>query len=86
MLPELEETFHEAAALARIWQDVQKRRRGVADLTAVFYSHNGMPKSKLEPGEKLLKADKIKAVYSKELPAYYRELRGQQRLWTRGHG
>jgi hypothetical protein len=84
VLPEIEETFHEAAAVARIWQDVQARHaRADVSLTAVFYSRNGMPeKAELEPGEKLLKKDRINTVYAKELPRYYAELVGQSHLWS----
>jgi hypothetical protein len=82
VLPELEETFHEAAALARIWQDVQPSQQK-SELTAVFYSSNGIPKTELKAGEKLLKSDDIRTVYVSELPHYLTELRGQQRLFTK---
>jgi hypothetical protein len=79
VLPEIEETYHEAAALARIWQDIRSRQR-TSSLTAVFYSTNGVPKSKLKAGEELLAADDIEAVYSAQLPTHYGELLGQQKL------
>jgi|SRR2546422_10853223 len=82
VLPELEETYREAAALARIWQDV-RRERQAGQLTAVFYSQNGIPRGKLRAGEELLAADNITAVYAPELPKFYRELVGQRRLWSR---
>ena len=83
MLPDLEETFHEAAALARIWQDVDPREKKEAELTAVFYSSNGTPRAKLRPGEKLLADDKIHAVYAADLRGYYTEITGQTRLFSR---
>ena len=81
VLPDIEETYHEAAALGRIWQDVLARHRGDTGLTAVFYGTNGIARSKLEPGERLLRRDRVKTVYARELPHYYRELLGQQKLW-----
>jgi hypothetical protein len=81
VLPDLEETYHEAAALARIWQDVRPARASSAPgLTAVFYSENGVNKSKLAAGERLLEDDGIETVYAKELPHFYKELAGQTRL------
>jgi hypothetical protein len=82
VLPDLEETYHEAAALARIWQDV-RRPRTSAGLTAVFYSENGVNKSKLEAGQRLLEKDGVETIYAKELPYYCKELVGQQPLMSR---
>jgi hypothetical protein len=82
VLPELEETYHEAAALARIWQDVQPSHRN-AELTAVFYSTNGIPKAALKAGEKLLARDRIETVYAKELSRHYSELLGQLKIGSK---
>jgi hypothetical protein len=79
VLPQLEETYHEAAALARIWQDIRPTHRK-ASLTAVFYSTNGIPKAALKAGEKMLERDDIEAVYAKELPRHYDELLGQLKI------
>lgn len=83
VLPDVEETYQETAAIARIWQDIQQRqeRRSRPDgLTAVYYSKNGVPRRQLKAAEELLAEDKIKVIYAGDLPAYYKELAGQQRL------
>jgi len=84
VVPDLEETYQETAALARIWQDVLsgfRTKPREAKLTAVYYAKNGIQRSKLEAAEKLLNADDIDAVYRPELPKYYREVAGQKRLF-----
>jgi hypothetical protein len=83
VLPDVEETYQETAAIARIWQDIkqrQKSRTRSGGLTAVYYSKNGVPRRQLKAAEELLAEDKITVIYSGDLPAYYKELAGQQRL------
>lgn len=80
VLPDVEETYQETAALARIWQDVKEARGRNAALTAVYYSRNGIPKNKLKAAQELLADDKITSLYSSDLLAYCHELAGQQRL------
>lgn len=79
VLPDLEETIHETAALARIWQDV-KSKHPANGLTAVYCSHNGYRHQSLRDGERLLSRDKIETIYQDQLPGYCKELLGQRRL------
>jgi len=80
VLPDVEETYHETAALARIWQDAREggARRGA--LTAVYYSRNGVSRRQLKAAEGLLADDEIRTIYAGDLLTYYKELSGQQRL------
>lgn len=80
VLPDVEETYHETAALARIWQDARggDARRGA--LTAVYYSRNGVSRRQLKAAEGLLAEDEIRTIYAGDLLTYYKELAGQQRL------
>jgi hypothetical protein len=82
VLPDLEETYLETAALARVWQDVQHAHDNV-NLAAVYFSKNGTPKAELRAAERLLRQDKIQPLYADELEQYYREVVGQRRLVNR---
>ena len=79
VLPDLEETYENTAALVGIWRDVMRRHKGL-NLAAVYYSDNGIPKKELRDGEKLLDRDGIRTLYVGDLPRYYLELAGQERL------
>jgi Protein of unknown function (DUF3037) len=81
VLPDVEETLHETAAVGRIWQDVKVRHRN-AGLTAVFFSQNGIPRGVLRDSEKLLKKDAVETIHINDLPSHLKELRGQLRLTT----
>lgn len=79
VLPDIEETYWEAAGLARIWQDVKKKHKS-AELAALYYSRDGIPKDKLRDADKLLSSDEIRPLYPDQLEKYYSENLGQKRL------
>jgi hypothetical protein len=80
VLPNIEETYWEAAGLARIWQDVRKRQRR-AELAALYYSKDGIQKDMLRDADRLLNSDEIRPLYPDQLEKYYSELLGQKRFW-----
>lgn len=79
VLPNIEETYWEAAGLARIWQDMRKRQKR-AELAALYYFGDGIQKHILRDADRLLNSDEIRPLYPDQLERYHSELLGQKRL------
>ncbi len=81
VLPDSEESYDQAAALARRWIDVRERSGNHKSLTAVFYSRTDTPVAPPEEATALLKHDKIQAASLDDLVEIASDLDSQTRLF-----
>jgi DUF3037 family protein len=81
VLPDAEESYDQAAALARRWLDVQHKSGNHKQLTAVFYSREDVPAPSIAEAAALLKHDKIEAAGLDRLADIASGLAPQPRLF-----
>jgi DUF3037 family protein len=81
VLPDPEESYDQAAALARRWLDVQQKSGNHKQLTAVFYSRDATSVTPPAEATALLKHDKIRAANLDQLVDIAGDLAPQARLF-----
>ena len=81
VLPDAEESYDQAAALARRWIDVREKSGNHKSLTAVFYGREDASVSPPSDAAALLKHDKIQAASLDDLAEIAGELEPQRKLF-----
>jgi len=81
VLPDAEESYDQAAALARRWLDVQQKSGNHKQLTAVFYGRDEAPVTPPAEATALLKHNKIRSANLDQLADIASDLAPQRRLF-----